>query len=250
MLAPTILILTSIAAGVALLWVFSKTSNQPAIRATKKRLQARLLELRLYADDPRVVFQAQKYLLLENLRYFLLMLRPALFATLPMVLLLVVLEGFYGHRALMPGEAAIVTVQMRTPLPDGPAPRLLAPDGVKVETPAVRDLDERQVSWRIRAEQSVNGQLRLLVAGREFRKRVAAGGGFRYLARRRVRLSPEWLLYLGEAPLDGDAVEWIEIGYPPGEVSIFGLRMHWLIWFLVISMAAALLLKGKFRVTV
>jgi len=234
MLAPTILILTSIAAGVALLWVFSKTSNQPAIRATKKRLQARLLELRLYADDPRVVFQAQKYLLLENLRYFLLMLRPALFATLPMVLLLVVLEGFYGHRALMPGEAAIVTVQMRTPLPDGPAPRLLAPDGVKVETPAVRDLDERQVSWRIRAEQSVNGQLRLLVAGRELR----------------VRLSPEWLLYLGEAPLDGDTVEWIEIGYPPGEVSIFGLRMHWLIWFLVISMAAALLLKGKFRVTV
>ena len=90
----------------------------------------------------------------------------------------------------------------------------------------------------------------MAAAGHEFTKKVDAGHGFHYLASRRVRFGPGWFLYPGEAPLRGDSVEWIEVGYPAAEVDIFGLRMHWLIWFLVLSMMAAFLLKGRFGVTI
>jgi hypothetical protein len=52
--------LISLLAGVVMLWVFRRVSNQGAIRVAKKRLQAHLYELRLFADEPRLVWRAQK----------------------------------------------------------------------------------------------------------------------------------------------------------------------------------------------
>ena len=38
--------------GVAMLWVFAKVSDQKVIRRAKKKMEAYLLELRLFGDDP------------------------------------------------------------------------------------------------------------------------------------------------------------------------------------------------------
>ncbi len=251
MLASLVLFLISVATGIGLLWVFRRTSDQAAIRATKKRLQARLLELRLYADDPRVVLAAQKALLVENLRYFALMLRPALYATVPVVILLIALDGFYGRRPLAPGETAVLTAVLDgQAAPDEPV-SLEAPTGIAVETPAVHALARREVSWRIRAEEPVAGQLRLTSEGETVLMPVVAGEGLHCcLYGRRVRSRLAWLLAPGAAPLDARWVKEIKLDYPAAEVSYFGLRTHWLVWFLVFSMAAAFLLKGRFRVTV
>jgi len=250
MLASITLFAISVATGIGLLWIFRKTSDQAAIRTTKKRLQARLLELRLYADDPRVVLAAQKALLAENLRYFGLMLRPALYATVPVVLLLIVMDGFYGRRPLEPGEAAILTAALdEQAAPDQPV-RLKAPPGIVVETPAVHAVASREVSWRIRVEKPVAGELLLTSGGETASMPVFAGRGFRYLCGRRVRSRLAWLLVPGAPPLNANWVKEIELDYPAAEVSYFGLRTHWLVWFLVFSMAAAFLLKSRFRVTV
>jgi len=250
MLASASLVLVSIAAGIALLWIFSKTSDQARIRTTKKRLQARLLELRLYADDPRVVLRAQRALFTENLRYFALMLRPAVFATLPMILLLIVMDGFYGYRPLPPGESAVVTVQMRGGTEPAASPRIEVPDGFIVETPAARVIPDRQVSWRIRPERPASAQLQVLAGGEEAAKSIASGDGLGYLNGRRAGSALAWLLHPGEPPLSGGAIEWIEVEYPPAEISYFGLKTHWLVWFILFSMAAAFLLKGRFGVTI
>ena len=53
-----------------------------------------------------------------------------------------------------------------------------------------------------------------------------------------------------ERPLPSGGIEWIDLNYPPAGVSIFGIRTHWLVWFILFSMASAFLLKGKFGVTV
>lgn len=246
MLEPLSLIAVSILSGIALLWVFAKTSDQPAVRATKKRLQARLLEMRLYADDPGVVLESQKQLLWLNLRYFLLMLRPAAVATVPMVLLLIVLDGFYGKQPLVVDQQAIVTAQFTT----AADAELEAPPGIDVETQPVRAIGERQVSWRIRPRELVRGDLRVSTGGVTDTKSVKSGDGITYLSSRRVRSLVSMLLYPGEPPLSEDAIEWIAVEYPPAEVSLLGLRTHWLVWFLIFSMGAAFLLKGKFGVTV
>src|SRR5205823_6565042 len=135
------LILISLIAGPAMLWVFKKTSNPPKIRAVKRLLMAHLLEMRIYRDEPGVVVRAQGSLLLANLRYMGLMLLPAVWLAAPLTILLIHLEAFYGRAPLPLGREAIVTVAMRKPLNAGaPAATLEAPPGINIETPAVRVL--------------------------------------------------------------------------------------------------------------
>ncbi len=141
----------SVLVGVGMLWVFARVSNQDAIRRTKKRLQAYLLELRLFGDEPALLWKSQKDLLRTNVHYLSLMLRPALILTAPVVILLFHLDAIYGLAPLPVGEPAVVTVQASGQISSRtPAPRLAADPGFAVETPAVRVLEQSQFSWRIR----------------------------------------------------------------------------------------------------
>ena len=45
--------------GVAMLWVFGRWSNQKAIKAAKRRVEACLYEMRLFTDEPSLVWKAQ-----------------------------------------------------------------------------------------------------------------------------------------------------------------------------------------------
>ena len=244
------LLVVSVATGIGMLWIFRHTSDQTAIRKTKKKLQAHLLEMRLYADDPLVVWRAQKRLFAENARYILLMLQPALVATVPMILLLIVLDGYYGRQPLRLGEETLVTIQMADPInPELPSPELRAPDEIAVLTPAVRAMSQQQVSWRIKPLQEFSGHLSVVNGDTTVTKNVRAGSGS-YLSKRRVRSLISLLAYPGEMPIDTDEIEWIELEYPSAGVRMLGLETHWLVWFLILSMASAFLLKGKFNVTV
>src|SRR5579862_6826312 len=106
------LIPLSVLLGIAMLWVFGRTSNQAAIRKVKAELHAHLYEMRLFTDEPLLIWKAQWGLLKANVRYLSMMLVPALVLTIPMVLIFAQLECFYGYAPLEPGHEAIVTVQM------------------------------------------------------------------------------------------------------------------------------------------
>jgi hypothetical protein len=249
---PPILTLAGIGfvVGIGMLWVFSRVSDQAKIVRTKKVLYAHLYELRLFGDEPRLIWRAQKGLLLGNLRYLGLMLRPAVILSIPMIFLLVQLEAFYGRELLPLGKPAIVTVQMSGPLDKHTAPpNLEAPAGIDVETLPVRILEQGQISWRIRPRQAISGDLRLVFPNGVYDKTVASGLGTRYLSERRVSSVFDLLLYPSEKCLPGGLVNWIEVRYPAAEVQFLGFRFHWLVWFLLFSMATALALKGRFGVS-
>lgn len=242
--APPLLTLAAISvlAGVGMLWVFGRLSDQEAIRAVKRELAACLYEVRLFADEPWLIWRAQKRLLAGNLRYLALMIRPALILTVPMVLLLVHMDAFYGRAPLSVGRAALVKAEL-----DG-APGLSAslepPAGVVVETPPVRIRSERQVVWRIRPAQPVSGRLRLRVQDRVYEKNLISGSAPRYLTRRRVQSFWDWVFSPGEPRLPDGPVRAIEISYPPAEVGLGSLQFHWLVWFLPVSLASAWALRG------
>src|SRR5258707_5754842 len=116
--------------GVAMLWVFGKTSNQARMKQIKRKVYASLLELRVFADEPAVTWRAQKSLFAANLRYMGLALRPAVWMILPMGLLLLHLEAFYGRAPLAVGREAIVTMGLsRGWGPNSPSPELMPPPG-------------------------------------------------------------------------------------------------------------------------
>lgn len=250
--APRALPLTllSAVAGVAMLWVFSKTSNQAGVKAVKRRVSASLLELRVYADEPAVTWRAQRSLLAANLRYLALSLKPALWMALPMGLLLVHLESFCGRAPLPLDREAVVTMGMaREWNPQSPAPQLAAPAEVEVEGPPVRVVDAREVSWRIRPKSECSGELRFMVDGQPVVRSIEAGAPRRYVPGRSVRSAVEAIWHPAKRVRMAQ-VEWIEIPYPDATISILGLGVNWLVWFFAVSMLAALLLKKSFGVVI
>jgi hypothetical protein len=76
-------------------------------------------------------------------------------------ILVSLMNAMYGRAPLPVGESSVVTVQ----LTDGTMPvELETPTGIAVETPGVRDVRDRQVSWRVRP---------LVATARDFEFRVA-----------------------------------------------------------------------------
>jgi hypothetical protein len=229
----------SILAGMGMLLVFRHASDPVAVRRAKGIAQAHLLEFRLFMDEPLLILRAQRDLLVANLRFMKLMLRPFLWMLLPMGLLLAGLEAFYGHAPLAVGESAILTAQVK----DAGGPfELKVPADVAVDSPPVHVLAESQVSWRIRPLQAATTELEIAHDGKLSAKRVSAGPGLHVLSERRGSLL-NLLLYPTEAPLSGNGIEWIEIRYPDATI----LHLHWLIWFFAISAITALALRRRFH---
>ena len=248
MLPIVSLAIISLLSGIALLWVFSRTVDPDKVRAARRLVWAHLMEIRLYTDEPLLIWRAHRDLVVANFRYLSLMLRPVLISTIPMLLLLANLESFYGRSPLAPGQEAVVTMRLKAPLdPNAAAPGLQASSEIDVETPGVREPAAGQVSWRIRGTRAGSGRLDLALADGVVSKSVEVGDGLRYMAERRVSSILEYLWNPGERLLSSSTVDWIEIRYPSALVSGFGLEMHWLVWFTLISMISMLALKGRFN---
>jgi hypothetical protein len=242
------LIPVSLLLGIGMLWVFSVTSNQEAIQKVKARLQAHLYEMRLFTDEPVLIWKAQLGLLGANAKYIGLMLIPAIVASVPMVLILSQLECFYGLAPIPVGRDAIVTAHLRDGA-EAPAPHLETPAGVTVETPAVWIPQTREISWRVRAAGAASGDLELVFPSGSVSKSIRTGSGPQYVSERRVSALWDWIWSSGEGKLSGGPVDWISVDYPSSPVHALGFDLHWLIWMLALSMVSALVFKRSFRVT-
>jgi uncharacterized membrane protein (DUF106 family) len=250
---PPIVGLTILAAlaGAGILWVVRATSDQARLKTVKNRVWAALFELRVYAGDPRVTWRAQKSLFSANLSYLALALKPALWLALPTIFLLLHLESFYQRAPLPVGRPAIVIMAMSSPwTATSSVPELTAPPEVRVEGPPVRALDSREISWRIEPVYPVSGKLTFLVDGRPVGKMIEAGVRQRFVPGRSVSSPIQVLWNPGERNIPDQRVEWVEIRYPPASMDVFGIHCNWLVWFFLVSMVTALLLKKRFGVVI
>ena len=92
----------SVAGGLLAAWVFQRAVDMAALRLTLRQIHARLLEFRLFFDEPRLIWRAQKALVGANLRVCALLLWPALILALPMAWLMMQLDAAYGTAATGP----------------------------------------------------------------------------------------------------------------------------------------------------
>lgn len=256
------LTVVSLLVSLALLAAFKATSNQRALAAAKRRLQANLFELRLFQDDPRLVLRVVGDLLRQQLVYLRYACVPIVWVALPLAILAAHLQARYGYDGLRPGHAAIVTVKMKAAAarPDTrPEITLDAPSGLRVETPGVWAAALGEAAWRISAERDGDYELRVWAnpAG------AAAGTG---AVTKRVRVTPliaavqptrpspsiwDQLWLPAEAPLPADSpIEAIDITYPERAIAIpvLGFPLHWIAVFVILSMLFAFLLRPLFKV--
>ncbi len=258
--------IVALVSGIFALLVYRWTSDQVAIAAVKRRLFGHLLEVRLFNDDLRAVLAAQLRLLRENLTYLRLNLVPLLWMIVPFMLLIAQLQFHYGYDGLEVGERTLLVVDLAPAEPadaggDEAAPRppveLEAPAGVAMETAGVWVPSLRQVVWRLRADEPGRHELVVRADGGAFTKSLfvadpesAARWVRRSPTRRRAAILDQ-LLYPAEPSLPrGGPIERIDVQYATAAISFFGLfDVHWLIAFLILSLAFAFALRNRFDVT-
>ncbi len=237
------LALISALSGVLLVIGFRVASRPAAIRAAKRQMQAHLLAVRLYRDDLTVVFRSQLSLLRGLAVYMRHMLLPFLAMLLPLGLLFAHLEARYSSRALRPGERAIVKAIV-TPATINHW-RLEASEGIRIDSPPVRIPTRGEIVWRVQAVTTGRHYVALVDGSHRIEKeaRIATEEGGAVPR----RAGPGWTS-LFVAPVEptiakGSGVERIEIDYPPLPLTVFGRHLHWIVVFLLVSTALALLLR-------
>ena len=248
------MIFISLLTGLLMLSVFRLTSNQAGIREVKGKIKAHLLEMRLFQDNLRVTLGSQRQILAANLRYLGYSAKPLLVMIVPLVLILVQLNFWFGYEPLAVGEAAIVKVRLAgqaSPLQT--ELQIQASPSIRVETPALRLEAEKETDWRIRPQSAGTARLTISAPGLSFEKDVLAGAAplSRLTPRRVEGRFPDELLYPGERALPaGGPVKSIEVVYPPRRLAILGLRLHWLVAYFGLSIVLGFALKRPFKVEI
>ncbi len=248
------MIAVSLATAVLMLEVYKLTSNQAAIRRAKDRIKAHLLEMRLYKDNMRVTLAAQGAIVRANLAYMAANLKPLAVMIVPLVLILAQLSVWFDRAPLRPGDETLVKARLvgsADPVTAGL--ELEVPPGLEITAPPVRIPDLHEVVWRIKAKAAGDGTIVLRSGGTVLEKSVAIGG--RPLSRVSALASRgsflKRVLYPGEPPLPpGSPVRSVEILYPGRILSVFGLSIHWLVAYLVLSIVFGFAFKGLFKVEI
>jgi hypothetical protein len=100
---------------------------------------------------------------------------------------------------------------------------------MRVETPGVRIPSLNQISSRIRSIAPASGELEIVEPEHVVTKSIVAPDGVRYLSE--LRSLSEFFLNLSEPPLIDSSIVSIEV-------------LYWLVWFLLISSATAVVIYG------
>ena len=248
------MVLISLLTSFLMLFIFRHTSNQAGIKKAKSLIKAHLLELRLFPDDMRIQFRAQGRILLANLKYIGHNSKPMLVMIVPVLLILIQLNLWFGARSLKPGESAILKIRLGGDrFPSEMAVDVEPPPQIEIETPPLRIEDEAEIDWRVKAKETGFGQVTLVVGGKTIVKDVAVGA--KPLAKistiRVGRNILDQVFNPGERPLpSGSLIRSVELKYPAARMDFFGLHIHWLVIYFVLSIIFGFAFKGVFKVEI
>lgn len=254
-LPPSVgLVFWSAVLGVGMALVFRYTSNQRAIRRNNDRSTATMLGMKLFKDSFIVTLGYQRELLKRIGLRLWYNLTPLLVMIVPIVLFMIQIAMRYEQRPLDVGESVVVELQI-TPDAWSEAQHVqLQSTGATIETPAHRDGFSHTVSWRISAEQHTNAQLTWQLNGVALIEQPLA------VDDPDLQVQPVWgrrpgpgfwdvVLHPLHKSLPADSpVQSVVVHYEAGSTLIFGLKIHWMVTFFVVSMLFALLSKLFIRV--
>jgi hypothetical protein len=241
------LVVASALAGLVAAIVFRFTSRQDLLRRDAELIQAQLLAMKLFRDELGTMFGSLGRLLRYTVLRLWHSLPPVLVMVVPFVLLLAQLARWYEHAPLVPGDQALVVLQLSKD--EWSATQTLDLEQSAefvVETPSLRDPAEHALYWRIGVTQSREATLRWTLPRQEIEKRIAvASNRQQLLAVDARRPGPGWtdrLLHPGETAFEAsDTIRGIEVQYPRRSTPLLGLDLPWWATFLIVSVLAALL---------
>jgi uncharacterized membrane protein (DUF106 family) len=246
--------IVSFLTGLLMLVIFRYTSNQAGIKKVKNKIKAHLLELRLYKDSLGLSLKAQGNILLANMKYITHSFKPLLVMIVPVILILIQLNFWFGYEPLKPGQQTLLKVKLEEGFDPLQTELTLEPDPeILIETIPLRIEEYREINWRISSKESGVHRINVVIAGQKIPKTIATE------IKSLNKLSPikhktnfiDELFYPVEAPIAKDLpVKSIEVLYPAKSMNLFGWNMHWLIAYFALSIIFGFAFKGVFKVEI
>lgn len=242
----------SLVTGVAMIFVFKAVSDQKRIKASREKFKARILEMRIYQDDLLLIHKALFKALATNVEYLRLSFVPIVVLVSIVFVIFVQLDERYGRGHLEPGERAMLTVTLKEGLDPVTAPiKLVAGDGMALDSAPVRWSAERQISWRIRPIVPGSHEVTIEALDKSWTLPIAAERSNAAIGHHRTTGAFNPLLYpsLPKIPKDSP-IQSVELRYPAADYPLFIWRTHWLVVFVVFSFIGALIPKFIFRIEI
>ncbi|MCO6430858.1 MAG: hypothetical protein J5J00_08350 [Deltaproteobacteria bacterium] len=246
------LVFLSALSGIALLYFFGLISNQTAIRNTKRKIHAALLESILFRHDIKLCLGAQGRMLKSACVYFVLALVPLMILSIPAIYFLGHLNARYNSRPLQPGETTLVGIQVK-PQADLFSFAINTTEGLEKDA-MVRVPAEHQVVFRVKVGH--DGKQAITIedkkSGLALSKPLYVGSASSGLES--YSYSTWWwsLMYPGGEIVGKakDALESFWVEYPERDYSVFGIQMHWLVIFLIFSLISGLIASRVFKIEI
>lgn len=244
------LTLLSALIGVAALVVVKYASNQTAIARVKDDIKANMLSIKLFKDELRVMFGAQRGVIGAALRLQVHMLLPVLVMFVPFVLMAAQMGLRYQWRPLEVGEE-VALIATLSPDVDPSAFNLEIPEhgGFTVHD-RVRAAAGSSVFWHIRAETEGVHTIEITNGRETFTKTLSVGEKLdRVCPVRPGGAFLDRLIYPSEPPFAASSlVQSIRLKPYPEHESWYSGADWWLVWFLVVSIVFALIFKPVLKV--
>jgi len=248
------MIIVSFVTVLLMLFIFRFTSNQKGIKKVKNKIKAHLLELRLYKDSLSISLKAQGNILRCNLKYISYSAKPMLVMIIPIILILIQLNFWFGYESLAPGQKAIFKVKLK----DNYNPleidlNVESSSGLTIETLPLRMDEENEINWRISAKEKGIHNINVILKGERVTKTVAvAQKSLSKISPIKIRRNfIDELLYPVEAPIKSDMpIKSLEITYPTKGMNLFGWHIHWLIVYFALSIIFGFAFKGILKIEI
>jgi hypothetical protein len=240
------LVWLSLLTGFGMAYAFKLTSSQRAIKRSKDRLKARILEMRLYQDDAVLILRGLGGALRYNMVYLGTIFVPFLIIVVPVAIVFTQLDQRYSRTHFLPGSTPLLTVQLKEGLnPFETGVDLTLADGLATEGNPVRDSVSRKVVWKLRVDLGGTHDVTLYAKGSSYTLPLVAEGTYRMVGfERRASGLFEPLVHPALPPIPPDSpFQLVAVDYPDARYPLLGWQVHWIVIFLVYSMIAAAALK-------
>jgi len=248
------MIALSLLTGILMLYVFKLTSDQEGIKKTKNKIKAYLLEMRLYKNDLITSFKAQGNILISNFKYMKHSVKPLLVMIIPILLIIIHSNFWFAYDALDMNEQALLKIKLSEEYtPSEFDIKINGNDVINIETPPVRIDEEHEITWRFSALKQGVHEIDIQAGEKSMTKSISIGhkplSKISPLKKRKSIMNQ--LLYPVEKPLDKNSpVKSIEISYPTSGLRLFGINIHWIVTFFILSIIFGFSLKGLFGVEI
>jgi hypothetical protein len=237
------LVILSVLSGAVLALLFRATSKPAAIKRARDRFQARVLEMRLYPDDPVLLTRAFFGALATQGAYFRATAKPILILLLAALPVYFQLESRFAHRPLRANERAVVTMTLKPGLDVHAVPvSLQGSDEIAVEPRSVRAPAAREIVWRVEPKAYGRHELVARAYDLAYAFPINAEESARALGCKRSASRWDGFQHAGLPSIPPpSAIQSVRVSYPEASYRLLGARMGWLSLFLLGTLVGGLI---------